>query len=78
MPILEASEVVKLYKQPDSVVYAVNHAGIKVEDGEFVAIIGASGSGKSTFLQICAGLDKPTSGEVVIRGQNLPKCPPMS
>ncbi len=73
MPILEASEVVKLYKQSDSAVYAVNHAEIKVEDGEFVAIIGASGSGKSTFLQICAGLDKPTSGTVKIRGQDIAK-----
>ena len=76
MPILEANEVVKLYKQYDSAVYAVDHASLTVEDGEFIAIIGASGSGKSTFLQICAGLDRPTSGDIKIRGQNICKMSP--
>ena len=76
MSILEASEVVKLYKQSDSTVYAVDHANLKVEDGEFIAIIGASGSGKSTFLQICAGLDRPTSGSIKIRSQDITKMSP--
>ena len=73
MAILEASNIIKQYKQYDEVVTAVNRASVKVEDGEFIAIIGASGSGKSTFLHICAGLDKPNAGTVKIRGNDLTK-----
>ena len=69
MAILEAENIIKQYKSHDSVVTAVNRASLSVEDGEFVAIMGASGSGKSTFLHICAGLDIPNSGTVTIRGQ---------
>lgn len=71
MPILEASNLVKLYKQSDSVIYAVNRVNLSVEDGEFIAIIGTSGSGKSTLLQLLAGLDRPNSGSIKIRGQDI-------
>ena len=73
MAILEADSVIKQYKQYDATVTAVNRASLKVEDGEFIAIIGASGSGKSTFLHICAGLDKPNAGSVKIRGNDITK-----
>jgi len=73
MTILETTDVIKQYKVHDSVVNAVDRASIKVEDGEFVAIMGASGSGKSTFLHLCAGLDRPMSGSIVIRGQEITK-----
>lgn len=73
MIILEATDVIKQFKVHDSIVNAVDRASLKVEDGEFIAIMGASGSGKSTFLHICAGLDKPMSGSVVIRGQEITK-----
>ncbi len=76
MPILEATEIIKQYKQYDSVVNAVDRASFKAEDGEFVAIIGASGSGKSTLLHICAGLDKPNYGKVVIRGTDITELSP--
>ena len=56
---LECTDVVKQYKQYDSVVTAVNRATFSVLENEFVAIIGASGSGKSTLLHLCAGLDRP-------------------
>ncbi len=69
--ILETENVIKQYKQYDTVVTAVNRATFRVFDGEFVAIIGASGSGKSTLLHICAGLDRPNSGKVIVRGNNL-------
>ena len=71
--MLEASEIVKQYKQYDDTVYAVERASLKVFEGEFVAIIGSSGSGKSTFLNICAGLDRPNAGTVKIRNREITK-----
>ena len=71
MAILEATDIIKQYKVHDSVVNAVDRVSLRVEDGEFVAIMGASGSGKSTFLHICAGLDFPNSGSVKVRGQTI-------
>jgi putative ABC transport system ATP-binding protein len=76
MPILSAESVIKQYRQYDVIITAVNRADLKVEDGEFIAIIGASGSGKSTFLHICAGLDKPNGGSVKIRGTDITKLSP--
>ena len=73
MPILEAKDLIKLYVQADSKLYAVNRVDFSVEDGEFIAIIGASGSGQSTLLQILAGLDRPTSGTVKIRSNDITK-----
>ena len=73
MPILEAKDLIKLYVQADSKLYAVTRVDFSVEDGEFIAIIGASGSGKSTLLQILAGLDRPTSGTVKIRSNDITK-----
>ena len=69
--VLEATDVIKQYKQYDCTVTAVNRASFRVYEGEFVAIIGASGSGKSTLLHICAGLDKPNAGKVKIRGTDI-------
>ncbi|MBR4961655.1 MAG: ABC transporter ATP-binding protein [Clostridia bacterium] len=69
--MLQTESVIKQYKQYDTVITAVNRASIKVEPGEFVAIIGTSGSGKSTFLHICAGLDSANSGRVLIRGEDI-------
>jgi len=71
--MLQTESVIKQYKQSDSVITAVNRASIKVEKGEFVAIIGTSGSGKSTFLHICAGLDRPDAGHVFINGTEITK-----
>ena len=71
--MLQTESVIKQYKQYDSVITAVNRVSIKVEPGEFVAIIGTSGSGKSTFLHICAGLDSADAGRVLIRGQDITK-----
>lgn len=71
MAILEAKDIIKLYVQADTKLYAVNRVDFSAEDGEFIAIIGASGSGKSTLMQILAGLDRPTSGTVKIRGNTL-------
>ncbi len=74
--MLEATELIRQFKQYDSVVTAVDRCNLKVRDGEFVAIIGASGSGKSTLLHILAGLDKAQSGTVKIRGTDITKLSP--
>ncbi len=71
--MLQTESVIKQYKQYDTVVTAVNRVSIKVEPGEFVAIIGTSGSGKSTFLHICAGLLNADAGHVKIRGEDITK-----
>ena len=64
--MLQTESLIKTYKQYDSVITAVNRVNIKVEKGEFVAIIGTSGSGKSTLLHILAGLDRPNAGTVIV------------
>jgi len=69
--ILQTETIIKQYKQYDTIITAVNRVSIKVLPGEFVAIIGASGSGKSTFLHICAGLDSSDAGRVLIRGNDI-------
>ena len=68
---LECTDVVKQYRQYDSVVTAVNRATFSVLEGEFVAIIGASGSGKSTLLHLCAGLDRPNAGTIRVGGYEI-------
>ena len=71
--ILQTESVIKQYKQYDETITAVNRVDIKIEEGEFVAIIGTSGSGKSTFLHCCAGLDKVDAGHIYIRGEDITK-----
>lgn len=69
--ILKAENVIRQYKQYDTVVTAVNRANLEVYDGEFLAIIGASGSGKSTLLHVLAGLDRPNSGKILVRNNDI-------
>ncbi len=69
--ILEATDVVRQYTQSDETITAVNRATMKVYEGEFIAIVGASGSGKSTLLHLLAGLDRPQTGSILIRGQDI-------
>ena len=69
--ILETENVIKQYKQYDETVTAVDRVSLKVYEGEFVAIIGSSGLGKSTFLHLCAGLDRPDAGRIKIRGADI-------
>jgi ABC-type lipoprotein export system ATPase subunit len=71
MPILEAVNVVREYRMKAETVRALDGVTVRIERGEFVAILGTSGSGKSTLLNLFGGLDRPTTGEIRYDGQSL-------
>lgn len=73
MEILKAENLVKYYGKGESLVKAVDHSSFSVASGEFVAIAGTSGSGKSTILNLVGGLDTPDEGRVIIDGQDISK-----
>jgi putative ABC transport system ATP-binding protein len=69
-PLIELAGVTKVYPLPSGDVVALDRVSLTIEDGEFVAIMGPSGSGKSTLLNHLGCLDRPTSGDLYIRGRN--------
>ena len=71
MAVLEVKELTKKYGEGESEVIALDHVSFSVERGEFVAIIGASGSGKSTLMNMIGGIDYPTSGSIIIDGNEI-------
>lgn len=71
MSILEVKDLCKTYGKGDVIVNALDHVSFSVEKGEFVAIIGPSGSGKSTLLHMLGGVDRPTSGSVIINNTDI-------
>ena len=71
MAILETENLKKYYGSGDTQVRALDGVNLAVENGEFVAIVGTSGSGKSTLLHMLGGLDRPTSGKVMVDGKDI-------
>ncbi len=71
MEILRVEHLSKIYGEGENAVRAVDDVSFSVEKGEFVAVIGASGSGKSTLLHLIGGVDRPTSGKVIIDGKDI-------
>ena len=67
--IVEFKDVVRTYGEGEALQYAVNHVNFTIEEGEFVVILGQSGAGKSTVLNMLGGMDQPTEGEVIIDGE---------
>ncbi len=73
MEILKVKDLCKSYGKGNTLVKALDHVSFSVQRGEFVAIVGSSGSGKSTLLHLLGGVDHPTSGEIIIDGENIYK-----
>lgn len=71
MNILEVKGLTKVYGKGETQVRALDGIDLTIEKGEFAAIVGSSGSGKSTFLNMVGGLDIPTGGEVTVDGRKL-------
>lgn len=72
-PLIELIDIYKIYKMGDTEVRANNGINLKIYDGEFVAIVGKSGSGKSTIMNIIGALDVPTEGRYILKGQDVSK-----
>jgi len=68
---LRSENVCRHYQMGETLIRAVDGVSFEVRSGDFVALLGASGSGKSSLLNLIAGLDRPTSGAVVVQGRNL-------
>ncbi len=71
MVILETINLNKVYGKKETSVTALKNANIKINKGEFVAIVGPSGSGKSTFLHLIGGLERPNSGTINVDGKDI-------
>lgn len=71
MNILEVTNLTKTYGKDNTTVTALGGVSFTVQKGEFVAIVGASGSGKSTLMHLIGGVDRPTSGSVIVDSHNL-------
>ena len=68
---IRTEELCRHYRLGDTLIRAVDGISLEVRSGEFVALLGSSGSGKSSVLNLIAGLDRPTSGSVIVQGRDL-------
>ncbi|MFC2123030.1 ABC transporter ATP-binding protein, partial [Bacteroidota bacterium] len=69
--MIELEDITKVYRMGKVDVFALNGISISINKGDMVAIVGASGSGKSTMLHVIGCLDKPTSGKYILDGQDI-------
>ncbi|MEI6084876.1 MAG: ABC transporter ATP-binding protein [Verrucomicrobiota bacterium] len=69
--LVQIRDLTKLYSHGEIEVTALDHVSVQIQSGEFVALMGPSGSGKSTLLHIIAGIDRPTSGDCLVRDINV-------
>ncbi len=73
MSLVEFKNVYKRYKMGEVVINAVDGISFKIEQGEFAIVVGASGAGKTTVLNILGGMDNCTEGEIIVRGKDISK-----
>lgn len=71
MAVIQLKDIMKTYIMGDSIVHALDHVNVRIDFGEFTAIMGPSGSGKSTMMNILGCLDRPTSGEYYLDGKEI-------
>ena len=69
--VIDIDSLTKIYQSGKTQFKALNSVTLKIHNGDFVAIMGPSGSGKSTLMHIIGCLDRPTSGTVIIDGENI-------
>jgi putative ABC transport system ATP-binding protein len=70
-PIVEARSVTKVFRRDSFEVKALDNATLNIAEGDFLALMGPSGSGKTTLLNLIAAIDRPTSGELLVRGEDV-------
>lgn len=73
MAIIEVTQLTKVYGSGDTAVRALDNVSLSIDAGKLVAVMGPSGCGKSTLLHLIGGLDRPTSGAVLIEGRDISK-----
>ena len=73
MSLVEFNNVYKRYKTGEIVINAVDGISFKVEEGEFAIVVGASGAGKTTVLNILGGMDSCSDGEIIVGGKDISK-----
>lgn len=71
MPLIEIKDVTKRYHKGDETITPLNGVSLDIEQGEFISLMGSSGTGKSTLLNLIASIDKPDSGSIVIDGADI-------
>ena len=71
MNVIELKDIVKAYVMGDTTVYALNHITVNFEKGKFTSIVGPSGSGKSSLMNVRGCLDRPTSGHYILEGKDI-------
>jgi putative ABC transport system ATP-binding protein len=71
MPLLQIRNLTKEYLKGDQKIVPLKDVNLEVEKGDFVSLMGASGSGKSTLLNLVAGIDRPTTGQIVVGGTDI-------
>lgn len=71
MSLIEIEKVSKIYDETIIPIHAVDNVDLKIEKGEFTAIVGPSGSGKTTMLNLIGGLDQPTNGKIIVDGTDI-------
>ena len=72
MAMVDVRDVRKVYRRGSEELVVLDGLSLEVEEGDFAVLMGPSGSGKTTLLNLIAGIDKPTSGDVVVAGINAP------
>ena len=70
-PVIEARQVRKSYPMGDSLLWALKGIDVTIQQGEFVAVMGTSGSGKSTFMNMVGCLDQPSDGTILLDGKDI-------